>query len=80
MTTIMNIDEAFPRGKHMGTQSDGPPMREADRRERCSLCGGFVAILDLAWVEDHEVRCRTRRAMDQTRMDARVRPANGAAC
>jgi hypothetical protein len=54
MIAIMNIDEAFPRGKHMGTQSGGPPMTEADRYKRCRLCGGFVDILDLAWVEDHE--------------------------
>jgi hypothetical protein len=29
-------------------------MTEADRYNRCRLCGGFVDIFDLAWVEDHE--------------------------
>jgi hypothetical protein len=29
-------------------------FEEADRFKRCPICGGFVDVLDLAWVEDHE--------------------------
>src|SRR5450432_4062489 len=26
-----------------------PPMREADRFQRCQLCGGYIDVFDLAW-------------------------------
>src|SRR5450755_4219461 len=26
-----------------------PPMREADRFQRCRLCGGYIDVFDLAW-------------------------------
>jgi hypothetical protein len=51
----MNItgpDQAFPRGKYMGTSTR--PLIEAERFKRCPVCGGYVDILDLSWVKDHE--------------------------
>jgi hypothetical protein len=29
-------------------------MREADRFQRCQLCGGYVDVFDLVWTQDHE--------------------------
>jgi hypothetical protein len=49
-----DLDETFLRRRHMGTQTSGSPMIDADRFKRCPLCGGFVDILDLAWIGDHE--------------------------
>jgi hypothetical protein len=49
---IADPDEPFPRGKYMGTSSR--PLIEAERFKRCAACGGYVDILDLSWVEDHE--------------------------
>jgi hypothetical protein len=46
--------ESLPRGKYMGQQVDGPPMRTADRFQRCQLCGGYVDVFDLVWTQDHE--------------------------
>jgi hypothetical protein len=37
----------------MGT-SPGWPLTDATRFRRCRLCGGYIDILDLAWVQDHE--------------------------
>jgi hypothetical protein len=38
----------FPRGKYMGTPRE--PLTEASRFRQCQLCGGYIDILDLAWV------------------------------
>jgi hypothetical protein len=51
MKTV-NPDQTFPRGQYMGTPRG--PLTEADRFKRCHRRGGYVDILDLAWVEDHE--------------------------
>jgi hypothetical protein len=49
---IASIEVQFPRGKYMGTPFE--PLTEASRFRRCELCHGYVDILDLAWVRDHE--------------------------
>jgi hypothetical protein len=49
---IVDRDQSFPRGKYMGTPTR--PLIEAERFKCCLICGGYIAILDLSWVEDHE--------------------------
>jgi hypothetical protein len=49
---ITDPDQSFPRGKYMGRSTR--PLTEAERFKRCAACGGFIDILDLAWVRDHE--------------------------
>jgi hypothetical protein len=49
---IAGPDQSFPRGKYMGTSTR--PLIEAQRFKRCPICGGYVDILDLSWVSDHE--------------------------
>jgi hypothetical protein len=49
---IAEPDQSFPRGKYVGTSNRHLP--EAERFRRCAACGGFIDILDLSWVEDHE--------------------------
>jgi hypothetical protein len=49
---IASMDDPFPRGKYMGTSRG--PLTAATRFRRCRLCGGYIDILDLAWVQDHE--------------------------
>ena len=49
---IADPDQAMPRGVYMGTPSR--PMCEAERFKRCPVCGGYIDILDLGWVTDHE--------------------------
>jgi hypothetical protein len=55
---IADADQSFARGKYMGTSTQ--PLLEAERFKRCPVCGGYIDILDLSWVRDHEGRCRTR--------------------
>jgi hypothetical protein len=50
---IADADQSFRRGKYMGTSSR--PLTEAERFKRGQICGGYVDILDLSWVENHEV-------------------------
>jgi hypothetical protein len=50
---IATLEDSFPRGEYMGT-SPGWPLTDATRFRRCRLCGGYIDILDLAWVQDHE--------------------------
>jgi hypothetical protein len=52
MMNITDPDQSFPRGKCMGTPTR--PLPEAERFKCCPACGGYVDILDLAWVEDHD--------------------------
>jgi hypothetical protein len=49
---IADPDQAIPRGTYMGTPSW--PLIEAERFKRCPICGGYIYILDLSWVEDRE--------------------------
>jgi hypothetical protein len=49
---IAEPDQSFPRGKYVGTST--LPLPVAERFKRCPVCGGFIYILDLAWVRDHE--------------------------
>jgi hypothetical protein len=55
-------NESLPLGKYMGRQVDGSPMREADRFQRCQLCGGYVDVFDLVWTQDHERPVAATRA------------------
>jgi len=50
---IASMEDPFPRGKYMG-MSRGQPLTDATRFRRCQRCGGYIDILDLAWVRDHE--------------------------
>jgi hypothetical protein len=36
----------------MGTSTR--PLTEAERFKLCPICGGYVDILDLSWIENHE--------------------------
>jgi hypothetical protein len=54
MTTIMPIDEPRPRGTVMGKQVAGPRLREAGHFWKCALCGGYVDMRDVVWLEDHQ--------------------------
>jgi hypothetical protein len=54
MATIMPIDEPTPRGTRMGKQISGPRLGEAGHFFKCPLCGGYIDMRDLAWVEDHQ--------------------------
>ena len=75
---VASLDEAFARGKYMGTQNSGLPMTEADRFERCPICGGFVDVADLAWVEDHEGPLRYPLSdIDSKRMVIRIEQGKG---
>jgi hypothetical protein len=49
---IADADQSFPRGKYMGTSTGS--LTEAGRFKRYRVYGGFIDILDLAWVEDHD--------------------------
>jgi hypothetical protein len=54
MTTIMPIDEPRPRGTVMGEQITGPRLSEAGHFWKCPLCGGYVDMRDLVWLEDRQ--------------------------
>jgi hypothetical protein len=49
---IADPNQSFPRGKYMGAPRR--PITEAERFKCCSICGGYIDILDLVWVSDHE--------------------------
>jgi hypothetical protein len=49
---VADPDQSLPRGKHMGTPTQ--PLTESERFKRCTVCCGYIDILDLAWVTDHD--------------------------
>jgi hypothetical protein len=49
-------------------------MREADRFQRCQLCGGYIDVFDLAWSGSSSIGC----AVDQRRPCVRWFGAAGA--
>jgi hypothetical protein len=44
----------IPRGKYLGKRVGGEPKNEAEHFFRCKECGGWVDMLDLGAVMDHE--------------------------
>jgi hypothetical protein len=51
---IASLDEPRPRGVVIGRQITGPRLTEAENFRKCPLCGGYVDMRDLAWLEEHQ--------------------------
>jgi hypothetical protein len=51
---IASLEEPRPRGVVIGRQITGPRLTEAEHFRRCPLCGGYVDMRDLVWLEGHQ--------------------------